>query len=473
MLGEFSPQIYGGTLIQSSLGSQSDIDLAKRALRLHIDHYGGRRLPYMCVSATGLYQQFVRLEGPGAGTELRVMDASGGYASACLGAGHPDIVKAAIHSLQNDGYVTDEIASKVRSDLLTSLFEEGGHWHDRFPADKYHVSGRSSGSEGVELAIRLAMETRWDVRRMCWNNDRRQRRLIVAFEGAWHGWTSVGISLLNRTYFRRGLIDPIAEDPNSVQVVFLPFGESAMLEEFFKNNKENVLAVIVEPIQGDAGIVVPPNGFLQKVAELCRIHEALLIADEVLTFAKTGDFFALQDDVPVSSDITVIGKSLGFGVSPISMVIARRELTIRPIGAVATCDLRPFACAVVKAGMNCLVKQGLLQRSRILGERLTEQMSALVRAFPKVFSHARGQGYLQGLELTKEAAAFARDLRLSILEHGALVEIMSGAGLRSHGLPYSFPAIRVAPPLIADHDDITKICKCLWDGVQAFVNEAK
>src|SRR5579863_10224683 len=102
------------SVLQSSLESQSDIDSAKRALRIHIDHYGGKRLPYVCVSAAGLYQQFVRLEGPDAGSELRVMDASGGYASACLGAGHPDIVRAAIHSLQNDGYVTDEIASKVR-----------------------------------------------------------------------------------------------------------------------------------------------------------------------------------------------------------------------------------------------------------------------------------------------------------------------------------------------------------------------
>jgi acetylornithine/N-succinyldiaminopimelate aminotransferase len=459
-------------LLSSSLGLKPQIGLAKRALDIHIDHYGGKRLPYSCVSAAGLYHQFVRLEGPLAGTELRVMDASGGYASACLGAGHPDIIKAATHSLENDGYVTDEIASMVRSSLLVSLFETGGYWYDRFPASKYHVSGRNSGSEGVELALRLAQETRWDARRMCWHSDRRHRRVILAFEGAWHGWTSAAVSLLNRAYFRHGLVDTIAGDPDGLQVVFLPFGETAILEEFFKNNKENVLAVVIEPIQGDAGIVVPPRGFLRRVAELCHTHEALLIADEVLTFAKTGDFFALRDDGPVPSDITVIGKSLGFGVAPISMVIAKKNLTIRPIGGVATCDLRPFACAVVRAGMDCLVRQGLLQRSGTLGERLAEQLNALVRGFPKIFGHARGQGYLHGLELTKTAAPFARDIRLSILEHGALVEIMSGAGIRSRGLPYSYPAIRVAPPLIADDDDIKAICKSIWAGVRAFVDQA-
>lgn len=461
------------TWFQSPSESPSHFDLAKRGAHIHLDHYGGKRLPYVCVSAAGLHQQLVRLEGPNEGTELRVIDASGGYASACLGAGHPEIVKAVIKSLQEDGYVTDEIASKVRSELLINLFEEGGYWHDRFPASKYHVSGRSSGSEGIELALRLALETRWDAQRSCWHNDRRKRRLIVAFEGAWHGWTSGCVSLLNRTYFRRGLVNGIDGYPDSVQIVFLPFGETVVLEEFFSSNKDNVLAVLAEPIQGDAGIVVPALGYLRRLAELCRVHEALVITDEVLTFAKTGDFFALQDDGPVSSDITVIGKSLGFGVAPISMVIARRELGIRPAGAVATCDLRPFACAVVKAGIDYLVKQRLLERSRILGEHLAEQLSALARAFPKIFSHARGRGYLHGLELTKAAAPFARDLRLSILENGAIVEIMSGAGIHSHGLPYSYPAIRVAPPLIADEDDIHMIVKSIWSGVQAFVNEPR
>ena len=455
--------------------SQLRIDLAKRALDLHLDHYAGKRLPYVCISARGLHQKFVRLEGPAAGSELQVVDASGGYGSACLGAAHPDITNAMVYSLENDGYVTDEIASLARSHLLTSLFEENGHWCDRFPANRYHVSGRNSGSEGVELALRLALESRWDTRRMCWINDRRQRRLILAFEGAWHGWTSGAVSLLNRTYFRLGLIENQQGDTDCAQTVFLPFGEIAILEEFFKNNKDNVLAVVVEPIQGDAGIIVPPRGFLRKLAYLCRMHEALLIADEVLTFAKTGKFFALQDDdgVPIPSDITVIGKSLGFGVSSIAMVISKRELTIRPIGGVATSDLRPLACAIIKAGIDCLVGNDLLQKSHTLGELLSEQLKTIVLSFPTVFSQARGRGFLQGLALTSRAAAFVRDLRLSILEQGALVEIMSGAGRRSQGLPYSFPAIRVAPPLIADRDDLETICESIRAGAQAFVEDRK
>ena len=455
--------------------SQLHLDLAKRALDLHLDHHAGKRLPYVCVSARGLHQKFVRLEGPATGDELQVVDASGGYGSACLGAAHPDVINAMVHSLENDGYVTDEVASLVRSQLLTSLFDRGGHWCDRFPASRYHVSGRNSGSEGVELALRLAMESRWDARRMCWLADRRRRRVILAFEGAWHGWTFGAVSLLNRRYFRLGLVEDQQGDKDCVETVFLPFGESTLLEEFFKNNKDNVLAVVVEPIQGDAGIIVPPTGFLRKLAHLCRTHEALLIADEVLTFAKTGSFFALQDEdaAPIPSDITVIGKSLGFGVSSIAMVIAKRELTIRPIGGVATSDLRPLTCAIIKAGIDCLVRNDLLEKSRTLGECFSEQLDAIALSFPEVFSEARGRGYLQGLALTSRAAAFVRDLRLSILEHGTLVEIMSGAGRRSQGLPYSFPAIRIAPPLIADRDDIEAICQSIRAGAQAFVEGRK
>ena len=453
--------------------SQLQIDLAKRALDIHLDHYGGKRLPYLSVSAKGLNQKFIRLEGPDAGSELQVVDASGGYASACLGAAHPEIIQAVVRSLENDGYVTDEMASLVRSELLTGLFEENGHWCDRFPASDYHVSGRNSGSEGIELAIRLALESRWDAHRMRWNSDRRQRRLILAFEGAWHGWTAGAVSLLNRNYFRLGLVDDLDEAADRVQTVFLPFGEINMLEEFFRTNQDRVLAVMVEPIQGDAGIIAPPRGFLRKLADLCRIHETLLIADEVLTFAKTGDFFALDDDGPLSSDITVIGKSLGFGVTPISLVIAKRKLSIRPIGGVATSDLRPLPCAVMKAGIDYLAEQGLLQRSRGLGGLLAERLKELVTAFPTVFTQARGRGYLQGLGLTARAAARGRDLRLSILEHGALIEIMSGAGRRSHNLPYLFPALRVAPPLIADEDAILEISRSLRAGAQAFVDGTK
>ena len=108
------------TLLQSPSESPAHHDLTKRALDIHIDHYGGKRLPYVCVSASGLVQQFVRLEGPDAGTELSVMDASGGYASACLGAGHPEIVRAVIKAVQKDGYVTDEIASTVSAAMMQS-----------------------------------------------------------------------------------------------------------------------------------------------------------------------------------------------------------------------------------------------------------------------------------------------------------------------------------------------------------------
>ncbi len=90
---------------------------AKEGLHIHLDHYGGKRLPFACLSAAGLHQQLMRLDGESAGTALRVLDASGGYASACLGAAHPVVSRAAINSLETDGYVTDELGSAARSDI--------------------------------------------------------------------------------------------------------------------------------------------------------------------------------------------------------------------------------------------------------------------------------------------------------------------------------------------------------------------
>ena len=222
--------------------------------------------------------------------ELTVFDASSGYGSACLGAGHPVIVDAALRSLSEDGYVTDEVASCARSDLLVRLFGKGGIWADIFPGTEYRVIGRSSGSEGIEMALRIALESRWDSNRMLPRSDRAQRNKILAFEGAWHGWTAGACALLNRRYYRMGLPEILG----GIEVVHIPFGDVQSLESIFSRSGDTLLSAVVEPIQGDAGILMPPVGYLKRLVDLCRLNDVLLIADEVLTFSKTGRFFALR-----------------------------------------------------------------------------------------------------------------------------------------------------------------------------------
>jgi acetylornithine/N-succinyldiaminopimelate aminotransferase len=453
--------------------SPEEVERLRAGMALQMDHYGGGRLPFACLQARGLMQQMVPLEGADAGLLLEVMDASGGYASACLGAGHPRMQQALRDGLERTGYVTDELGSLERVRLLEELFGPGGLWADRFPGDQYHMSGRNSGSEGLELALRLVLESGFDRRRLTARAGREERRTVLAFEGAWHGWTGGLLSLLNRRHYRIGLPQPSPEPPFGLDVSFLPFGELEHLERFFAEHGRKLSAVFVEPIQGDAGILVPPAGYLRRLAALCREHEVLLVADEVLTFAKTGRFFGMTDEQgPIPTDITVIGKSLGMGVVSTSMVIARRELSVRSSGAVSTSDLRPLTSAVLRSGIQYLVEERLVERTAPLGEELRNRLRRdVVEAFPALFREVRGLGYMNGIELTENAAGSLTQLRNRLIESGIFVEFMAGAGRRSHGLRYLFPAMRIAPPLIAGEADLRELVERIQRGVRKFVEE--
>lgn len=449
------------------------LQLLQAGRSLQMDHYGGMRLPFACLEAIGIKQRLARLEGTKAGAIYDVLDASGGYASACLGAGHAVIQQVLQEAFEDCGYVTDEVGSLERSTLLDNLFGPNGIWVERFPSGEYHVSGRNSGSEGMELALRLALEDRFDWRRLSLKPGREQRKTVLAFEGAWHGWTGGVVPLLNRRHFRIGLPEFVSEGPFGFEVVHLPFADTEILEDFFATKGRTLAAVIVEPVQGDAGIIVPPTGYLRRLSELCREYESLLIADEVLTFAKTGNFFAMSDESgPIRTDITVIGKSLGMGAVSTSMVIARRDLIVRPSGAVSTSDLRPLTCAIIRAGLSYIISQRLDSHARELGEQLRALLrTQVVDAFPEVYREVRGLGLLNGIEVTERASEAVQGLRTSLIENGVYVEFMAGAGRRSRGGRYSFPAMRVAPPLIASSDDIVKIVQSIRAGTEAFLQE--
>ncbi|MFD0891411.1 aminotransferase class III-fold pyridoxal phosphate-dependent enzyme, partial [Streptosporangium algeriense] len=215
------------------------------------------------------------------------------------------------------------------------------------------------------------------------------------------------VPLLNRRHYRAGLPETAPQGPFGVTVDHIPFGDAEALERYFAAYGERVLAVVVEPVQGDAGVQVPPEGYLRRLARLTREGGALLVADEVLTFAKTGRFFAMADDTgPIPADVTVIGKSLGMGVLSTALVIARRSLVPRPTGAISTSDLRPLTCAVIGDGLRHIVAEGLLERSSAVGAALHDLLDReLVKAFPELYREARGLGLLRGVELTEPAAA--------------------------------------------------------------------
>ncbi|MEV1242308.1 aminotransferase class III-fold pyridoxal phosphate-dependent enzyme [Nonomuraea sp. NPDC049750] len=452
--------------------SHAGLTAASPSHSLHLDHYGGGRLPFVSVGGRGVRLRLA--ERGGTGEPFEVIDASGGYASACLGAGHPAVLRALTRGATDLGYATDEIEVAERTRLLTATLGPGGLWCDHFPPGEYHASGRNSGSEGMELALRLVLESRYDHRRTRPDPERGGRDLVLAFQGAWHGWTGALTPLLNRRHFRVGLPGMAADGPYGLTAEHLPFGVPEPLREFFARHGERLLAVVVEPVQGDAGLLVPPPGYLRTLAALAVEHGALLVADEVLTFAKTGRFFAMADeDGPIPTDITVIGKSLGMGVLSTSMVIARRSLSVRPSGAVATSDLRPLTCAVIHDGLRLIEDDKLLERSAELGARLTALLGReVLDRFPETYRGLRGTGLLQGLELTEDAADRLRELRAHIIRAGCYIEFMAGAGRRSHGLPYVFPTMRVAPPLVTSPAEVEELVAAIRRGTATFLGTA-
>ncbi|KUL65072.1 aminotransferase class III-fold pyridoxal phosphate-dependent enzyme [Streptomyces antimycoticus] len=436
---------------------------------MHMDQYG-TRLPFGSLGAKGLTHRFVELSGADRGRELNVLDASGGYASACLGAGSPVVGAALSRAVEEAGYVTDEIHSWERSKLLELLFRGDGLWAEQFPADEYHVAGRNSGSEGMEMALRLALESRFDHRRLQPAEGRGHRDIVLAFEGAWHGWTGGLLPLLNKRHYRIGL-PSVAPEPYGFTVRHIPFGQFDAAREFFARHGDRVLAVVIEPVQGDAGIIVPPAGYLREVARLCTDSGALLVADEVLTFAKTGQFFGMADENgPIPTDVSVVGKSLGMGALSTSMVIARRNLTVRATGAISTSDLRPLTCAVIRAGLEHIQAEGMLEKSRGLGEHVAKRLDEeLVTAFPELYTESRGSGVMHGVELTQRVADRLGEFRETMIRSGVFVEFMGGAGRRSGGLRYVFPTMRVAPPIVSTLADADAIVERLAAGSRSFL----
>ncbi|MFI7099521.1 aminotransferase class III-fold pyridoxal phosphate-dependent enzyme [Streptomyces sp. NPDC050161] len=419
-----------------------------RGADLHLNHYGAPRLPFACVGGRGLELDVVDLSPEGRGRRLRLLDASGGYASATLGGNHP-VLRGALARGTGVGNVTDELGSLERAELLDRLFGPGGLWTGHFPAGQYHVSGRNSGSEGNELALRLVLESRFDGRRLKHRQGKERRDTILAFQGAWHGWTGELVQLLNRRHYRAGLPEPDTTGPYGVRVDHIPFGDTDALAEYFATSADRLLAVVVEPIQGDAGILLPPPGYLRDLSRRCAADDVLLVADEVLTFAKTGHWLAMRDEEgPVPTDITVIGKYLGMGAVSTSMVIARKELAVRATGAVTTSDLRPPHCAVIRDGIEHIVSEGLLRQSADVGAKLAERLrTALVGGHPDVFTEVRGTGVMLGVELTSAAAEQLGTLRRKLIEAGVYAEFMAGAGKRSGGRRYIHPTLRIVLPL--------------------------
>jgi ornithine--oxo-acid transaminase len=284
----------------------------------------------------------------------------------------------------------------------------------------------NTGAEAVETAIKAAR--RWGYRVKGVARDRAE---IIVANGNFHGRTTTVISFSTEPDYREGF------GPFTPGFRAVPFGDLAAVERAIT---PDTVAVLVEPIQGEAGIIVPPAGFLIGLHRICDAHNVLMILDEVQSgLGRTGAWFAFQHE-RIRPDGLILGKALGGGVLPVSAFVGRRELmdvfTLGSHGS--TFGGNPLAAAVGLEALHVIRDEGLVEKSRVLGARMIERLRAIKSPALK---DVRGRGLWVGAEIDP-AVASARTACERLLDKGVLSK-------ETHRT-----VVRLAPPLVIARDDL-------------------
>jgi ornithine--oxo-acid transaminase len=345
----------------------------------------------------------------------RYLDLLAAYSALNFGHRHPRLVAAAQRQLE-------------RVTLVSRAFD-----HDQFGpfcAELAALAGMdmvlpmNTGAEAVETGIKTARKWGYEVKGVPAG-----QAVIVTFEGNFHGRTTTIVSFST---------DPDARasyGPYTPGFRVVPYGDQAALAAAMD---ERVVGVLVEPIQGEAGVVVPPPGYLRAVREACTAHGALMIADEIQSgLGRTGATFACEHE-NVTPDMYLLGKALGGGIVPVSAVVSSREVlgVYRPGQHGSTFGGNPLACAVGREVVAMLSTGELQERSAKLGTHLHDRLSALPR---EVVRQVRGRGLWAGVEF---AALGGREVCERLAARGVLAK-------DTHGT-----TIRLAPPLVIAEEDL-------------------
>jgi ornithine--oxo-acid transaminase len=344
----------------------------------------------------------------------RYLDCLAAYSALNQGHRHPAILQALIDQAQR---VT--LTSRAfRNDQLPLLY-----------ADLVELTGiesvlpMNSGAEAVETAIKAARK--WGYTKKGIPADRAE---IVVCENNFHGRTTTVISFSTDAQYREGF------GPLTPGFRIIPFGDAAALRAAIGRN---TCAFLVEPIQAEAGILIPPDGYLAEAAEICRRNDVLFIADEIQTgLGRTGRTLACEHD-GVKPDGLLLGKALAGGFYPVSAFLARRDVmdVFRPGDHGSTFGGNPLGCAVARAALRVLREERLAERSAELGAWLVERLRRM--RSPRV-KEVRGRGLLVGIELTEPARRACEALK----DEGVLCK-------ETHDR-----VLRIAPPLVIRREEL-------------------
>ena len=361
------------------------------------------------------------------GRAARVWDAEGkeyfdflsAYSAVNQGHCHPHIIGALVDQAQ-----TLTLTSRAFFNDVLGVYEK--FITSFFGFDK--VLPMNSGAEGVETALKLCRKWAYEKKGVPEN----QAKIIVC-EGNFHGRTVTIVSMSTDPDARRNY------GPFTPGFITIPYNDISALEEALKD--PNVAGFLVEPIQGEAGVFVPDEGYLKKASELCKANNALFIADEVQTgIARTGKLLAC-DHEGVRADILILGKALSGGVYPVSAVLADDEimLTIKPGEHGSTFGGNPIAARVAVAALEVVRDEKLAERAEKLGKIFRDEMRAIKSDMIEL---VRGKGMLNAIIVRPKNGKTAWDVCLKMAENGVLAK-------PTHG-----DIIRFAPPLVITEEEL-------------------
>ncbi|MEM7224370.1 MAG: ornithine--oxo-acid transaminase [Pseudomonadota bacterium] len=347
----------------------------------------------------------------------RYMDCLSAYSAVNQGHGHPKIRQALI-------------AQAERLPLTSRAFhnDQLGPFYEEICAltNTHKVLPMNSGAEAVESAIKAVRKWGYEVKGV----PADQAEVIVC-ENGFHGRTITIVGFSTDPTARRGF------GPFAPGFRIIPFGDAQALERAIT---PNTVAFLVEPIQGEAGVIIPPDGYLKRVREICSAREVMLVLDEIQTgLGRTGKLLAEEYEA-IEADVTLIGKALSGGFYPMSAVLSNTEVlgVLKPGEHGSTFGGNPLACAVARAALKVLVEEGLIENAATQGAYFLDELAKLKTNQVK---EVRGRGLMIALEFHPEVGG-ARQYSEALKEAGLLCK-------ETH-----VNTLRFAPPLVIRRDEI-------------------
>lgn len=354
------------------------------------------------------------------------IDCLGGFGIYNVGHRHPKVVKAVYDQLKRQALHSQDLLDPLRAMLAKVLAQIT-------PGDLKYAFFTNSGTESVEAALKLA-------------KNYSDRSTIISTTRAFHGKSLGSLSGTAKSVFRKSFLPLIPGFRH------IPYGDINMMRKTFESCAavgEDVGAVILEPIQGEGGIIIPPEGYLKQVRELCDEYDAVLIFDEVQTgMGRTGKMFAAEL-FEVEPDIICLAKALGGGVMPIGAIVAKEKVFKNwfdnPFVHTTTFGGNPLACAAALATIDVLIEEKLPERAAEVGEYFLKGLKEAAKGQEDKVQEIRGVGLMIGVEFHSDEIGY--EVSKGMFSNGILVA----------GTLVNSKTIRIEPPLTISYGDVDKV----------------